>query len=147
MPEDATTLWVPKSLRHRLEVHRKHPRQSLHEIIATALDALERGPTPVRSGPSRLDPLVTRNRDRLLAAAKENGIARLWLFGSRARGDSGPDSDADLLYEAMPGKSLWDICPFIEDAKEILGVSVDFVDRAALKGDFRDRVAKEAVPL
>ena len=109
-----------------------------------ALDAVDRPPAPQ---PGRPDALVANNRDRLLEAARLNGISRLWLFGSRARGDAGPDSDVDLLYEPMPGKSLWEICPFIEDAKEILGVSVDLVNRAALQGEFRDRVAREAVPL
>lgn len=147
MSEAATTLWVPKALRDQLDRHRKHPRQPLHEVITLALQALERGPAPVRPGPSRLDPLVLRNRDRLMAAAAANGISRLWLFGSRARGDAGPDSDVDLLYEAQPGKTLWDVCPFALDAQDILGVKVDFVERAALKGEFRDRVAQEAVPL
>jgi len=145
--EPATTLWVPKSLRDRLDLRRAHPRQPLHEVIALALQAMERGPAPVRSGPSRLDPLVLRNRDRLMAAAAANGISRLWLFGSRARGDAGPDSDVDLLYEAQPGKTLWDVCPFALDAEEILGTKVDVVERAALTGGFRDRVAHEAVPL
>lgn len=141
-----TTLWVPASLHVRLARRKAHARQPFHEVISSLLDIVER-PPPVPAGGGRLDPLVSANRDRLLEAAKANGIARLWLFGSRARGDAGPDSDVDLLYEAMPGKTLWDVCPFTLDAEEILGIKVDFVERAALRGEFRDRVAREAVPL
>lgn len=148
MPEPATTLWVPKSLRDRLDRQRAHPGQPYHQVIARLLDLSEKAPTvSLRPNGPRLDALVAGRRERLLEAAHANGIERLWLFGSRARGDAGPDSDVDLLYEARRGKTLWDICPFIEDAKDILGVSVDLVDRAALKGEFRDRVAKDAVPL
>ena len=146
MPATATTLWVPAALHLRLAQRKTHPRQPFHEVIASLLEIVDR-PAAVPSGGGRLDPLVSANRDRLLEAAKANGITRLWLFGSRARGDAGPDSDVDLLYEAQPGKSLWDVCPFTLDAEEILGTKVDFVERAALSGEFRDRVAREAVPL
>jgi uncharacterized protein len=146
VPATNTTLWVPASLHVRLARRKTHSRQPFHEVISALLDVIERPPA-VPAGGGRLDPLVAANRDRLLEAAKANGIARLWLFGSRARGDAGPDADVDLLYEAVPGKSLWDVCPFTLDAEEILGVKVDFVERAALTGVFRDRVAREAVPL
>jgi predicted nucleotidyltransferase len=146
MGEAATTLWVPVSMRQRLARRKTHARQPFHEVIAALLDAAEK-PLPVPRGGGRLDALVAAHRDRLLEAASANGIARLWLFGSRARGDAGPDSDVDLLYEARPGKSLWDVCPFVLDAEEILGTKVDFVERAAARGAFRDRIAREAVPL
>lgn len=139
-----TTVWLPTSVRDRLERKKLHARQPFHEVISRLLDASEVQP---KLNDGRLDLLIARNRDRLLEAARLNGISRLWLFGSRARGDAGPDSDVDLLYEAMPGKTLWDVCPFIEDAKDILGTGVDLVERAALRGEFRDRVALEAVPL
>lgn len=140
----STTIEIPLHLRDRLRSLRVHGRQAYHEVIAAALEAAQRKPVGT---PGRLDPLVASNRDRLLAAAHANGIARLWLFGSRARGDAGPDADVDLLYESHPGKSLWEVCGFTVDAEEILGTKVDFVERAALTGAFRDRVAREAVPL
>ncbi|MEK6975739.1 MAG: nucleotidyltransferase family protein [Candidatus Thermoplasmatota archaeon] len=146
MPPANTTLWIPAALHLRLSQRKAHPRQPFHEVIASLLDIVER-PAVVPAGGGRLDALVAANRDRLLEAARANGISRLWLFGSRARGDAGPDSDVDLLYEAQRGKTLWDVCPFTVDAEEILGTKVDFVERAALTGAFRDRVAREAVPL
>lgn len=140
---ETTTILLPVGLRDRLRQRKTHPRQAYHEVIERALDLLDKS----SRAPGRLDPLVAAKRDALLAAARENGIDRLWLFGSRARGDARPDSDVDLLYEARPGKSLWDVCPFILDAKDILGIEVDLVERASLRGAFRDRVAHEAVPL
>ncbi|MBY0331199.1 MAG: nucleotidyltransferase domain-containing protein [Acetobacteraceae bacterium] len=40
---------------------------------------------------------------RLLAAAPPGAIAAVRVFGSRARGESGPDSDLDVAVELAPG--------------------------------------------
>lgn len=37
-------------------------------------------------------------------AAKNGSIREVWLFGSRARGDSTEDSDVDLAVTLMPAK-------------------------------------------
>lgn len=38
------------------------------------------------------------------------GISRLDVFGSVARGEEGPSSDLDVLYELLPGRHLgWEI--------------------------------------
>ena len=34
------------------------------------------------------------------------GVARLWLFGSVARGDARPDSDVDVLIDIIPGRKF-----------------------------------------
>ena len=39
------------------------------------------------------------NKERIAAFCRENGIKSLKLFGSLARGEARPDSDADLLVE------------------------------------------------
>jgi predicted nucleotidyltransferase len=143
MPATAgtTTIEVPIPLKARLAALRKHGRQAYHEVIAAALDAFEAKQT------GALDPLVAKHRVELRVAARKNGIARLWLFGSRARNEPRPDSDVDLLYHAKPGKTLWDIGAFMADAQDILGVHVDLADIDALKPDFRARILPEARPI
>jgi predicted nucleotidyltransferase len=44
-----------------------------------------------------------------LWASKNDNVSELWLFGSRARGDSRRDSDVDLAIALMPptGKHDW----------------------------------------
>ncbi|MCA6102787.1 nucleotidyltransferase family protein [Bradyrhizobium australafricanum] len=37
-------------------------------------------------------------------ASKQEAIAAVWLFGSRARGDFRPDSDHDIALELMPSR-------------------------------------------
>jgi predicted nucleotidyltransferase len=42
-------------------------------------------------------------------AVRNDAVRQLWLFGSRARGDSQPESDVDLALTLMPpdGKHDW----------------------------------------
>jgi predicted nucleotidyltransferase len=135
-----TTVELPLPLRARLAKLRTHPRQPYHEVIQRALDALE-----MRTGQHGLDPLVEKHRDALRKAARANRIARLWLFGSRARGEARPDSDVDLLVQTAPGSSLFDLGGFLADAQDILGTKVDVTDLDGLKPPFRDRILPEAV--
>jgi uncharacterized protein len=53
------------------------------------------------------DSVLTRFREAVLEAYGDN-IDRLVLFGSRARGDAGSDSDYDIaVFLKQPGE-LWD---------------------------------------
>lgn len=57
--------------------------------------------------PNRLSPaeeaLLREFLDRLLAAAPAGAIAAVRVFGSRARGGSGVNSDLDVAVELAPG--------------------------------------------
>ncbi len=136
-----TTIEVPIPLRGRLATLRQHGRQAYHEVISRALDALE------AKDAGTLDPLVARHRVALRIAARRNRIDKLWLFGSRARGQARPDSDVDFLVQARAGSSLFDIAGFVADAQDILGRHVDVADLDGLKSPFRERILPEAVPV
>jgi uncharacterized protein len=135
-----TTIEVPIPLRERLRQMRVHERQPYHEVIAQALDALQGR----RRG---IDPLVLQHRRALRAAARRNRLQRIWLFGSRARGQAGPDADVDILFQAAPGASLFDLGGFAADAEEILGQRVDLLDIRTKKEGLRKRVLADAVPI
>ena len=49
------------------------------------------------------------------------------VFGSVARGKSGPESDLDLLVELEPDRSLLDHAALIQELEELLGRKVDVV--------------------
>ena len=46
------------------------------------------------------------DRAKLDVLCRRFGVARLDVFGSIARGEDGPGSDVDLLYELAHGRSL-----------------------------------------
>jgi uncharacterized protein len=94
-----------------------------------------------------MSPLVQAHRQALLALAERHGVTDLRVFGSMARGDSGPDSDVDLLVRPLPGTSLLDLGGLLMDAQDLLGRRVDVVSERALAGALRERILGEAVPL
>ena len=88
------------------------------------------------------------DRARLDALCRRFGIARLDVFGSVARGEDGPGSDVDLLYELAQGQSLgWEIEDLSQDLADLFGRPVDLVSRKALHPLIRDQVLADAEPL
>ena len=87
------------------------------------------------------------DRARLDALCRRFGIARLDVFGSVARGEDGPGSDVDLLYELAQGRSLgWEIEDLSQDLAALFGRPVDLVSRKALHPLIRDQVLADAEP-
>jgi predicted nucleotidyltransferase len=86
-------------------------------------------------------------RDQILKIAAQRGAKRIRLFGSAARGDSGPASDVDFLVDFEPGRSLLDQGGLLMDLQELLGCKVDVVSERGLRPRYRERVLREAVPL
>lgn len=73
------------------------------------------------------------------------GVCSLDLFGSVARGESGPDSDVDLLVEFDRPIGIFHFFRVQSRIEEILGSKVDLVMRDAVKRQLRDRIFAEAV--
>ena len=91
--------------------------------------------------------LIRKKRSRILAIAGRHGARNLRVFGSVARGETGPESDLDLLVEMEPGRSLLDHIALIQDLEEDLGCRVDVVTEKALKERYRKKILEEVVPL
>lgn len=88
------------------------------------------------------------DRARIDEICRTYGIARLEVFGSGARGQLGPGSDIDLLYDLRPGVRLgWEVEDLADELAEALGRPVDLVSRRALHERLRDTVLAEALPL
>ena len=90
--------------------------------------------------------LMSKRRQILEVAAKR-GARRIRVFGSAARGDSGPASDVDFLVDFEPGRSLLDQGGLLMDLQDLLGCKVDVVSERGLRARYRERVLREAVPL
>lgn len=94
-----------------------------------------------------MDPLITQQRARILEVAALHGAGNVRVFGSRARGDAGPDSDADFLIDIVGPTTPWFPGGLIVDLQELLGCPVDVGLPQELHPLVRDRVLAEAVEL
>ena len=91
--------------------------------------------------------LLKEKRQAIMALADKHGAHSVRVFGSVARGDSGPESDVDLLVKMEEGRSLLDLSAMTLDLKELLGVNVDVVSEDGLYWLLRRKILKEAMPL
>ena len=69
------------------------------------------------------------------------------LFGSVLRGSEGRDSDIDILVDALPGATLFDLGGLQQDLQDLLGAPVDLLTPRDLPQNFRDKVLAEARPI
>jgi len=93
------------------------------------------------------DELLRMKREDILRIAARHGARNMRIFGSVARGETGPESDIDFLVEMEEGRSLLDRIALWQDIEDLLGCKVDVVSERALHWYIRDRILKEAVPL
>ncbi|MEW6349314.1 MAG: nucleotidyltransferase family protein [Thermodesulfobacteriota bacterium] len=91
--------------------------------------------------------LLREKRAQILQIAERYGTRNVRVFGSVARGDSGPESDVDFLVDLEPGRNLFDLGGFLYEVRQLLGRPVDVVTEKGLREHVRENVLREAVPL
>jgi len=69
------------------------------------------------------------------------------VFGSVLHGTDTDDSDLDLLVDALPGATLFDLGGLQVELEALLGVPVDLVTPGDLPSKFREQVLAEARPV
>lgn len=74
-------------------------------------------------------------------------VTNVRVFGSVIHGDDQEGSDLDLLVDALPGVTLFDLGGLQVELEEALGVAVDVLTPADLPVSFRQQVLSEAKPL
>lgn len=101
----------------------------------------------VRALAGRLSDRVAAHRDDIRALVAAHRASAPRLFGSVARGEDEPGSDLDLLVDFTDEASLLDEVGLRLALRDLLRVEVDVVAADALRGEIRDRVLREAVPV
>jgi predicted nucleotidyltransferase len=81
--------------------------------------------------------------DIVAPLALEYGITRVYLFGSRARGDNRDDSDYDFCIVIPKSFTLLNIGSFLYDLKEALNADVDLVWEDNLRPDMMEEVSRD----
>jgi len=92
-----------------------------------------------------MNPTVESIQESLLPVLRDYGVVRAGIFGSRARGESVPDSDLDLLVEFESGRSLLDLVGLQLDLTERLGIQTQVVTYNSLHPLLRDRILSDEV--
>ena len=69
------------------------------------------------------------------------------VFGSVLYGTDADGSDLDLLVDALPGATLFDIGGLQDELESLLGIPVDVLTPGDLPLKFRSKVLAEARPV
>lgn len=82
-------------------------------------------------------------RELLLQAERSLALRRVYLFGSRARGDAREDSDVDLAFEHESSPAEW--AKFVNEARDQSRIllDLDLVDFSSAPAALRDRIERE----
>jgi predicted nucleotidyltransferase len=80
-------------------------------------------------------------------ALRAFGVAALYLCGSYARGEAGPDSDVDVFVDPAADKKFGflEFMDAYEAIQDALGQNVDYGTRAGLHPGLRPEIEQEAV--
>ena len=90
---------------------------------------------------------LRQQRTAVLDAAHRHKAHNLRVFGSVALGAERPSSDIDILVDALPGATLFDLGALQVELEELLGANVDLVTPGDLPMSFRNAVLAEAVAI
>ncbi|MEK6747220.1 MAG: nucleotidyltransferase domain-containing protein [Pseudomonadota bacterium] len=91
---------------------------------------------------------LRKNREKILAIAKDCGLKDVRVFGSVARGQEREDSDIDILVNRIKDVNMGlQIFGFPVALEEIFHRKIDFVFEPTLHWVIKDDVLKEAKPI
>ena len=91
--------------------------------------------------------IVKKYRTDIVTIASANHVCNVRLFGSVVRGTDQDGSDLDLLVDALPGATLFDLGGLQVELESLLGIHVDLLTPADLPPKFRAKVLAEAQPV
>jgi predicted nucleotidyltransferase len=87
---------------------------------------------------------LERNRAAVRELVGRFRTANPRIFGSALHGADEDGSDLDLLVDALPGTTLFDLGGLHAELEDLLGVRVDLLTPGDLPPKFRERVLSEA---
>ena len=91
--------------------------------------------------------VLDMKRSAVREAATRFRAANPRVFGSVLHGTDRDGSDLDLMVDALPGATLFDLGGLHDELESLLGIHVDLLTPADLPPKFRARVLAEAQPV
>jgi uncharacterized protein len=107
-------------------------------------------PYPRATGPAPSLEALRRRRNEIERVAAHYGVRSLRVFGSVARGDTGPNSDLDVLVDMGGPQSLFRLAALQRELEELLGCPVHILTIGGLRQareHVREQIEHEAVAL
>ncbi|MCI8342261.1 MAG: nucleotidyltransferase [Firmicutes bacterium] len=90
---------------------------------------------------------ISELKNKIAPIAEKYGVAKVYLFGSVARGDFNEKSDIDLRIEKGNMKGLFALGGFYNEVRETLGTNVDVLTTGSLDTKFLEEIKKDEVLL
>ncbi len=90
---------------------------------------------------------LERHREAVRETVRRFPTANPRVFGSVLHGTDQDGSDLDLLVDALPGATLFDLGGLHADLEDLLGIPVDLLTPGGLSPKIRDKVLSEAQPV
>lgn len=88
--------------------------------------------------------LLHLKRTEIKEAMSQYPVINPRVFGSTLHGSDREGSDLDLLVDALPGATLFDLGGLQVELEDLLGIHVDILTPGDLPLKFRDQVLQEA---
>jgi predicted nucleotidyltransferase len=83
----------------------------------------------------------------IISSLKNEGVKKIGVFGSYAKGNASPKSDLDLLVAFSKKKSLLDIVRIERELFEKLNIKIDLCTRKSISPYLIDQIEKEELLL
>ncbi len=90
---------------------------------------------------------LVAHRETIRGMVESHRACNVRVFGSVLYGTDEDGSDLDLLVDALPGATLFDLGGLQDELETLLGVPVDVLTPADLPPKLRARVLAEAQPV
>jgi predicted nucleotidyltransferase len=144
---------------HRINAHASRPSYESSALLLAdtrrTVDAPEGGTSQwlalsgraISSALVKPSKILQQYREVIRRIIAQGPLSNPRVFGSVVRGDDREGSDLDLLVDASPGTTLFDLGGLQADLEEALGVRVDLLTPDDLPPRIRERVLREAKPV
>ena len=84
-----------------------------------------------------------RIKDNLAELNRKYAVSEIGIFGSYARNEQTLDSDLDILVEFSKPVGFISFMQLEQHLRQLLGIKIDLVTRAALKPRIGERILKD----
>jgi uncharacterized protein len=100
-----------------------------------------------KAGSMKPSTSIAKHGDEVREILERAGMRDAKVFGSTARGEDTDDSDLDILVEAPPGTSLYDLARVEIQLEELLGCRVEVLTEGFLAPDVAENVETDLAPI